>query len=40
MVGGGLTAQASFRQLQHVAPEVFDEFNEHTHKKDGNALAH
>ena len=33
MVGRGLTAQASFRQLQHGAPELYDEVSENTHNR-------
>ena len=32
MFGRGLTAQASFRQLQHIAPELYGDVNEHTQK--------
>ena len=33
MAGRGLIAQASFRQLQHIAPELYGDVNEHTHKR-------
>ena len=34
MVGRGLTAQASFGQLQHIAPEMCGEVDEHTQQME------